>query len=724
MLTEIYQHLITTCIGLGILASGYLCHLLTGVARVAFTPELKWSWKKMLEGLVKAGLWGVAILLWVVVCDGVNWFAKRMGADIEAILDGASVAGLVGGLIGGTVYYVGKSFKNIIDFVNTNHTEVKVNNPDYKGVADAVEDIFDTMLGRSVKEALEEEDLPELEGEDVEPGKGAYYPANTYPEPYRSAAQDSMTDPSTCYNREAQPAGTLITMADGSYKEVENIKVGDLLWNHNGTGLVKVKSLWQEEKPVYTISTGLGNIRFTGEHPIYARQNKWKILPRGDKKAYGKPKFVKTKELHVGDKVFIPEIEGERLDLSKNELRWLGFYLGDGTKSEKTDKCPIYRLCVADGRKRKYVDSLGIDGTYSKHSSSDNANFFTLSKKSSPNLRKVLDSFSGKSFNLLTIPEQAKYIVEGYLEADGCKIKDDVYSASSTDKKLLLAIQRMVLSIGGTMSIHKRYDSQELEKFGTRVYAKTLWEANVNLSPHRKMVHEFDDGKYATITSISHGAATAKVYNIEVSGSHTYIAENIGVHNCVSYCAWKIKEIRGSWPARTGSMSAKYWVDRLPSWGYKKVSSPKDGGKYVGVSTAGTYGHVVWFEGGNMVSEYNYSTRGGFGVRNVNLSQYIWYEIKAPTPAPKPTPAPTPAPTPKPTPAPSSVIKAGDSVIAWGQGTATSLGTGAKTKNFKQTKMKVIMVVNGRYALNQYNKGSVGNAAAVTGWWPKSQISK
>lgn len=395
MLTEIYQHLITTCIGLGILASGYLCHLLTGVARVAFTPELKWSWKKMLEGLVKAGLWGVAILLWVVVCDGVNWFAKRMGADIEAILDGASVAGLVGGLIGGTVYYVGKSFKNIIDFVNTNHTEVKVNNPDYKGVADAVENVFDTMLGRSVKEALEEEDLPELEGEDVEPGKGAYYPANTYPEPYRSAAQDSMTDPSTCYNRE-----------------------------------------------------------------------------------------------------------------------------------------------------------------------------------------------------------------------------------------------------------------------------------------------------------------------------------------CVSYCAWKIKEIRGSWPARTGSMSAKYWVDRLPSWGYKKVSSPKDGGKYVGVSTAGTYGHVVWFEGGNMVSEYNYSTRGGFGVRNVNLGQYIWYEIKAPTPAPKPTPAPTPAPTPKPTPAPSSDIKAGDSVIAWGQGTATSLGTGAKTKNFKQTKMKVIMVVNGRYALNQYNKGSVGNAAAVTGWWPKSQISK
>ena len=105
---------------------------------------------------------------------------------------------------------------------------------------------------------------------------------------------------------------------------------------------------------------------------------------------------------------------------------------------------------------------------------------------------------------------------------------------------------------------------------------------------------------------------------------------------CVSYCAWKICEIRGSWPPRTGDMNAKNWIYRLPSWGYRKVSAPQNGGKYVGVLTSGKYGHVVWFEGGNTISEYNYGSTGNFGVRNISLNAYIWYEIKAPSPSPTP----------------------------------------------------------------------------------------
>ena len=109
---------------------------------------------------------------------------------------------------------------------------------------------------------------------------------------------------------------------------------------------------------------------------------------------------------------------------------------------------------------------------------------------------------------------------------------------------------------------------------------------------------------------------------------------------CVSYCAWKICEVTGSWPKRTGDMNAKEWVYRLPSWGYKKVGAPQNGGYYVGVLTSGKYGHVVWFEGGNTISEYNYNSAGNYGVRNINLSQYQWFQIKAaPSPAPTPTPS-------------------------------------------------------------------------------------
>lgn len=110
---------------------------------------------------------------------------------------------------------------------------------------------------------------------------------------------------------------------------------------------------------------------------------------------------------------------------------------------------------------------------------------------------------------------------------------------------------------------------------------------------------------------------------------------------CVSYCAWKICEAVGSWLRRTGGMNAKDWVYRLPENGYNEVVTPRDGGLYVGVLTSGVYGHVVWFEGGDVISEYNYGYAGNYGVRAIVLSDYRWFEIKAP--APSPAPAPTPA---------------------------------------------------------------------------------
>lgn len=631
-MNNIIDKLITVGVGLALLAGTWFIWFLSGVANNLFSSK-KWSWRRMAEDVVKTFIMGISILAWVVVAEVLNWYTVQVGMDISQLLDGASITGLVAIICGGSGYYVAKAFRNFAKFIGTNHVATQVGNANYDAVAKPIKEFLETITTKSDKEHLADEgaDDKQLEGtelSDEEAGMGGF--ANTYPEPYASAPQDSMTDPSTCYNREAQPAGTLITMADGSYKAVEDLKEGDLLFNHDGSQTVSVVSLWETAKPVYNIRTGAGDIRFTGEHPLYVRRNKWKALVRGNLKAFSDPQFVKTRELRIGDKVFLPELDGKGLGLSEDELRWLGFYLGDGTKASKSDQCPIYRLIVVDGRKRDYIDSLGVAGSYSVHSHTDKAKYFTLSKKYHETLRNILDGIDGKSFHYLVTPHDAKYIVEGYLMADGCKIRDNVYSASSTDKKLLLAIQRMVLSVGGTMSIHKRYDEGELEKFGTKVYAKTLWDASINLKPSRSRIHEFKDGKYATITDIKIGHQK-KVYNIEVSGSHTYIADNHGVHNCVSYCAWKIKELTGSWPKRTGGMNAKYWLERLAENGYTKVvDTPKNGGKYVGVTTAGKYGHVNWFEEDNIVTEYNYASRGAFSVRAVDTKAYKWVEIQAP----------------------------------------------------------------------------------------------
>lgn len=108
---------------------------------------------------------------------------------------------------------------------------------------------------------------------------------------------------------------------------------------------------------------------------------------------------------------------------------------------------------------------------------------------------------------------------------------------------------------------------------------------------------------------------------------------------CVSYTAWKIAEARGAWIRRTGDMNARNWIYRLPENGYKEVSAPVNGGKYVGVSTAGKYGHTLWFEGGNTISEYNYNYLGNYNTRTINLATYRWFEIVAPPTTPAPAPS-------------------------------------------------------------------------------------
>ena len=80
-------------------------------------------------------------------------------------------------------------------------------------------------------------------------------------------------------------------------------------------------------------------------------------------------------------------------------------------------------------------------------------------------------------------------------------------------------------------------------------------------------------------------------------------------------------------------------------------------------------------------------------------------------------------------PEPKKEISLGDTVIVNGFGTASSTGEGARTREFTNQKMKVIMIAGNtsrpnRYALNQYDKGNVNDPSAVTGWFSINDIEK
>lgn len=118
-------------------------------------------------------------------------------------------------------------------------------------------------------------------------------------------------------------------------------------------------------------------------------------------------------------------------------------------------------------------------------------------------------------------------------------------------------------------------------------------------------------------------------------------------------------------------------------------------------SSAGVFGHIevcdrgTYYSDGKKVGKPGNSYMWGEWINGVRV---VHYES---------------APTPKPG------IKVGDTVIVNGQGTANSKGGGGKTKAFKNHKMKVISIANGRYGCNQYNKNG-----AITGWWASNQVKK
>ena len=167
MLENLLNQLITTAVGLAILGGSYLVWLVSGIVNVILTPGRNWSWKRMFEDITKTLLMCIAMLAWVAIFNALDWFSKEMGADITEILEGASVTGLIGGIIGGSVYYIVKGFKNFYEFINTNHVEPKIEagSQNYQAVAEKIYNLFETR-----PEVVEKQKKDEEEG-----ARGNYY---------------------------------------------------------------------------------------------------------------------------------------------------------------------------------------------------------------------------------------------------------------------------------------------------------------------------------------------------------------------------------------------------------------------------------------------------------------------------------------------------------------------------------------------------------------------
>lgn len=136
------DHIITAGVGISILALAYVIDLIVGIAKVMFTAELAWSWKKMVQDLVKAALISIGIVGFVVVLDLMSWFGSMAGADLS-FLSAISLPALISAIIGGCAWYLQNAFSNIVKFINNHDVEVEVDETkaDYAAISSKVKEI-------------------------------------------------------------------------------------------------------------------------------------------------------------------------------------------------------------------------------------------------------------------------------------------------------------------------------------------------------------------------------------------------------------------------------------------------------------------------------------------------------------------------------------------------------------------------------------------------------
>ena len=220
--------------------------------------------------------------------------------------------------------------------------------------------------------------------------------------------------------------------------------------------------------------------------------------------------------------------------------------------------------------------------------------------------------------------------------------------------------------------------------------------------------------------------------------------------NCVGYACGAYNEQLGlGYEKYHLNCNAENFIERAIASGLSVYQEPMVGGILVwqkgetltGKDGAGHVAICIEKDGDTIrTAESGYGSNAFWTTKRTNKngkwgagSAYKYRGCIAPVgykPEPKPVePEPIPEP-PKPEPKPVvKEFKAGDTVIVNGVGTASSDGSGAKTKKFVDHKMKIIGISGNtsrpnRYALNQYNRGNVNDWSAVTAWFSEDSLSK
>jgi len=364
------------------------------------------------------------------------------------------------------------------------------------------------------------------------------------------------------------PAGTLIRLADGTHRAIDELRPLDRVMTAEGmSGLVvKVGVRFHDEGLVRIRLRGRSDgLRCTAEHPILTHRG---YVPAGELRLRDEVALPR-RTWHERDDLFLPGViatwpkESRRVHHAggvatvvsappttvKLDFRFgrlLGLYAAEGyarkTRSQVSFSFGKHEAeTLVPETVELLRDLLGIEARVQHRA--HNVVIVNVGGKHWCEMFTALcgQGAKGKRLAIDGPPEFKRGFFSGWMDGDGWK----------PSKKPDRALRHIGVTISHCLALDAWAIGNDLGIAPTLAYSDPKLSGSVRqrrydltFAPEAKNPHSrlTDEACWRRVTALEHEDFAGYVYNLEVEGDHSYVAEGFGVHNCVAYTSASIHQ--------------------------------------------------------------------------------------------------------------------------------------------------------------------------------------
>jgi intein/homing endonuclease len=371
-------------------------------------------------------------------------------------------------------------------------------------------------------------------------------------------------------------AGTLVTMSDGSQKPIEKVRSGERVISHTGKSRKVIDTIRKPyEGKLITVETPVSRLVCTPDHLFWTTEG-WKQakdLKLSDSLHITPQRNKASETFDILD--YIPDAEATHDKIrAKGSSKWvnrfiplnedfayiLGVYLAEGSHKKHSIMFNLAREEeeLANALNDKILRVFGIECTTPIGPSKPTVQIVSCDSKAVSEL--VTSLCPGTTYTKQTpakiqvAPDNVKKaFILGWLEGDGCcnGRKNRNWGrhfgllGTSVSLSLVRGMCRLLSSLGIAHTVTHQHPEDRAKAYKINIRSKSIFELYPELKNEAELRHPnlkpFNFQEFGATTKIlklsNVSKACTTVYCLVVEEDHSFSADLISVHNCVSQAA-------------------------------------------------------------------------------------------------------------------------------------------------------------------------------------------